>query len=808
MNMDAYKGIDIENNESKIEETVNGINVSRKILDLKSILDLIEEAKKSSFERLDKTVDRIEENYETNVKKYEKGFIDLDYKMFDIDIPEMRVYPTEDEINKRIIHFLSGFVDYNMGINNKTKNPVECDDTENIDKSNVNDKCVSPAPKRTRGEEEESSFVASIIRLWENKTPKISSIWRKNKNVKDDKLELRSLGISKIESLNIVSTDKTRVSQVENREEVKRIIGDNNDKNKVKLEKYMSIDDHENNVKTNDESEMNSELSELSPKTKNIEFSVEKEHKAKDSISISLSPTQSPPLLALTPSTPVPIIQNAKASITSAERGTCSLETVKTIRNNPTPTCSSMSLMENSNIETLGNERKTFCDNNNENGGSDINKNETDNDKDESESKGNSVSMEDSPLAPKPIRRLTGDKDKGIKKMSNNKEDKANECEQTPILKGGNLEGTPKEMSVRGNKVDSRMDDDGTNDGKTDFARPERLSCIKRSGLRSILNHSANRVLKENQVGSGPGPGSASGSRSFHLVKTPTGKYGLCKYGIEGKDKQQKLGLGESPCRRYHKRLKLLPPVNPEECYELTDSEDDDTNNQIGVNGQKVNKTQKRIPLWARSMNWIPKIKEQRNVDPFSIFGDSCMFMDLEDVFQRPLYISTVARDNRIKSWQNDRVTSLNWSEDSLTSDELRKYKLKMNYYIDKSSEVYVTEPCFTPSPNPMVNGAWNHINKQRINSGGTTVIRKALNLSVHRLNCSSSQKPRSQNNSCSLDYNSENNNISNVHQNNDLSIANNRTNFKVDDATYSKLNGNANPQTNGSSLSCIKSLR
>ena len=200
--------------------------------------------------------------------------------------------------------------------------------------------------------------------------------------------------------------------------------------------------------------------------------------------------------------------------------------------------------------------------------------------------------------------------------------------------------------------------------------------------------------------------------------------------------------LGESPCRRYHKRLKLLPPVNPEDCYVLTDSEDELNSGSSGALGEgRPPKAPKKIPLWARSMNWIPKMKEQRNVDPFSIFGDSCMFMDLEDVFQRPWYISTVARENRVKSWQHDRLTSLNWSEDSLTSDELRQYKARMNFYIDKSSQVYVTEPCFTPSPNPLANGAWNHIHKQRINSGSTTVVRKALNLSIHRLGGPGSSK-------------------------------------------------------------------
>ncbi|KAK6588154.1 hypothetical protein RS030_71133 [Cryptosporidium xiaoi] len=780
-----------DNTEIKIDKSVINSNNSSKMKNLENILNLIEDAKKSSFERLNETLSRIEKNYENNLSKYEEGFISLDYKMFDIDIPEMEVNPTENEISRNIINFLSEFVDRNKSKSNKINNSNDSCCTEN--KNNIKDICLSPAPKRTRNEEEESSFVASIIRLWENKTPKISSIWRKNK---DEKFGTKRFGVSKMESLNIVSIDKVKVSEMETSDEYLGMFKDSNNKgnkHSTNLGDVIYNEKENSNIEdciidnnTNDENKMkvdenlNLTLNKSSIKTtKNMEFGTESEYKEKHSISIGLSPIQSPPLLALTPSTPVPIIQNTKMGHTNVEM-TCSIETVKTVENNPTPICSSVNLLGDGEIKESESKRKTCDDknsnsgdntnngeiNNNDNEVNDNNDQDGDND-DEHESKRNFVSIEDSPLPPKPIRRLTGDKEKEIKHNNTIKEDKTYECEQTPVLKGGNLEGTPKEMNIS-NKVDSRIEEDGENDGKTDFARPERLSYIKRSGLRSILNHSANRVFKENHIGSGPG--SASGSRSFHLVKTPTGKYGFYKCEVEGKDKQQKLGIGESPCRRYHKRLKLLPPINPEECYELTDSEDD-TNNQIGVNGEsKVNRTQKRIPLWARSMNWIPKMKEQRNVDPFSIFGDSCMFMDLEDVFQRPLYISTVARDNRIKSWQNDRVTSLNWSEDSLTSDELKQYKLRMNYYIDKSSEVYVTEPCFTPSPNPMVNGAWNHINKQRINSGGTTVIRKALNLSVHRLNSNNSQKLVLQNNCCSTD---ENNNSSNIHQNNDFHITN-----------------------------------
>ncbi|OII73213.1 uncharacterized protein cubi_02445 [Cryptosporidium ubiquitum] len=693
---------------------IGGMEVAT-LEDLRKMIGLLERAKESSLKRLDRAFSLMEKNFEGLKARFNEGDLSfLDYRMCDVDLPEMEVDPTEEEINDVVNGFLRRVVEAGKIQLKQLKRELSevKEVTESIVASKVSGEdeqiLESPKPKKTK---DESGFVASMKRLWENKTPKLSSIWRRNEESKNP--VGTKLGITKLDNMNI-------------------------------LDGLLAKSDAERDVDI--KVEVNS-IVESAPETK-TEMTSRKEPSFKSIsnedvispgppnaiMSMGLSPLQSPPLLALTPSTPIPIVPTAVSHQTQREGvvggeggergggGGCggggrgsSISKVQgeVLSEEIIRTSVAIGSGEVENHAVVGKERV---------------------------SKSTTNANEDSPLPPRPIRRQTSERiqEKGIEEIT--------EGEQTPVLKGG-LEGTPLDK----NRVEM---------GENGFVRPERISHVKKSGLRSILHHSANRVPPGQSIASGTGEnnngsgGSSNtirqsrGSTAFgHLVKTPINK-GFCSSETEGKDK---LRIGESPCRRYHKRLKLLPPVNPDECYVLTDSEDEQQGCGTeggGSGGLKTTKIQKKIPLWARSMNWIPKMKEQRNVDPFSIFGDSCMFMDLEDVFQRPWYISTVARDNRIKSWQNDRVTSLNWSEDSLTSDELRQYKVRMNLYIDKSNEVYVTEPCFTPSPNPLANGAWNHINKQRINSGNTTVIRKALNLSIHRFNNSISSKLASLNNS------------------------------------------------------------
>ncbi|TRY51387.1 Inner centromere protein ARK-binding domain containing protein [Cryptosporidium tyzzeri] len=718
--------------------------------DFKKMIGLLERAKESSLRRLDRTLLLIEDNFEQMSKRLDQDDLScLDYRMCDVDLPEMEVDPTEEEINNTVNCFLSKLVETGKIQLRQLKRELSevKEVTESILVSEVNEEnkqiFESPKPKKVK---DESGFVASMKRLWENKTPKLSSIWRRNEESKN--LIANRLGVSRLDKLDIVDGFLFKDDDTEKKDGVSLDI------------EMESIVEAEADVEVNPETQfgVETEIEGTGETEVDMEQNIETETEAMTSArnnasfkSISnedvispkppnailsmggSSPLQSPPLLVLTPSTPIPIVPTtishqaqggeARNSIAKVQVGETSAGT-EILR---TSVVIGSSEIENHTIE--GKERV---------------------------SKSTTNANEDSPLPPRPIRRQTSEK---MQEKGENRVEEVEGGEQTPILKGG-LEGTPIDKN--------RVEEVGDND----FVRPERISHVKKSGLRSILHHSANRIpLEQTMASSGLGTGAGGGAGATagagennntanrgsintirqsrgstaanNLVKTPTNK-GFCEMETEGKDK---LRIGESPCRRYHKRLKLLPPVNPDECYALTDSEDEQQNCGLGGNGGgelKITKAQKKIPLWARSMNWIPKMKEQRNVDPFSIFGDSCMFMDLEDVFQRPWYISTIARDNRIKSWQNDRLTSLNWSEDSLTSDELRQYKMRMNLYIDKSNEVYVTEPCFTPSPNPLANGAWNHINKQRINSGGTTVIRKALNLSIHRLNNSISNKPNS----------------------------------------------------------------
>ncbi|KAK9172145.1 Inner centromere protein ARK-binding domain containing protein [Cryptosporidium meleagridis] len=711
--------------------------------DFKKVIGLLEKAKESSIRRLDRTLLLIEENFEEVSKRLTQDDLScLDYRMCDVDLPEMEVDPTEEEINNTVNCFLSKLVETGKIQLRQLKRELSevKEVTENILVSEVNEEenkqiFDSPKPKKVK---DESGFVASMKRLWENKTPKLSSIWRRNEESKNR--IVNRLGVSKLDKLNIVDDFLSKKYDTEKKDgvsldiEMESVVEAEAD---VDPETGFGVEiEIEGNGETEVEMEQNIET-ETEVMTSARNKTSFKSISNKDVISpkppnaiLSMggsSPLQSPPLLVLTPSTPVPIVPTAisqqaqggetRNSITKVQAGETSAGT-GILRNSVDIGSGEI---ENHTIE--GKERA---------------------------SKSTTNANEDSPLPPRPIRRQTSEK---TQEKEENRVEEVVEGEQTPILKG-ELEGTPIDQK-RAEEV-----------GENDFVRPERISHVKKSGLRSILHHSANRTpldqtMASSGFGTGPGGGAGENNNTANrgstntirqsrgstaannLVKTPINK-GFCKMETEGKDK---LRIGESPCRRYHKRLKLLPPVNPDECYVLTDSEDEQQNCVAGGNGGgelKMTKAQKKIPLWARSMNWIPKMKEQRNVDPFSIFGDSCMFMDLEDVFQRPWYISTIARDNRIKSWQNDRLTSLNWSEDSLTSDELRQYKIRMNLYIDKSNEVYVTEPCFTPSPNPLANGAWNHINKQRINSGGTTVIRKALNLSIHRLSNSISNKPNS----------------------------------------------------------------
>ncbi|KAH8584382.1 large low complexity [Cryptosporidium sp. chipmunk genotype I] len=718
--------------------------------DFKKIIGLLEKARESSLKRLDKTLSLIEENFEGIGKILGKGDLScLHYRMCDVDLPEMEVDPTEEEINDVVNGFLSKVVETGRIQLRQLKRELSevKEVAENIlvfEASEDRQTFESPKPKKVK---DESGFVASMKRLWENKTPKLSSIWRRNEESKN--LAVTRLGVSRLDKLDILDGFLSKEDDVEKNGAGLEVEMENNVEADTEIEagtEAMIQAETEVEVATGTEVDMEptieTETEVMTSTRKEPSFkSVSNEDMVSPEppnaiISMGSSPLQSPPLLALTPSTPIPIVPAAvshqahggaaKNSTTKVQEGEVSAG-VGILRTSV--------VIGSREIEshTVGGKERT--------------------------SKSTVNVNEDSPLPPRPIRRQTAEKiqEKIEEKGGENRVDEiTDEGEQTPILKGG-LERTP----VDKNRVEGM--------GENDFVRPEKISHVKKSGLRSILHHSANRIPPDQAMapglGTGAGVGDVAGAgennntanrgssntirhsrgstATSHLVKTPINK-GFCKMETEGKDK---LRIGESPCRRYHKRLKLLPPVNPEECYLLTDSEDEQQGCGVGGAGGgelKITKAQKKIPLWARSMNWIPKMKEQRNVDPFSIFGDSCMFMDLEDVFQRPWYISTIARDNRIKSWQNDRLTSLNWSEDSLTSDELRQYKMRMNLYIDKSNEVYVTEPCFTPSPNPLVNGAWNHINKQRINSGGTTVIRKALNLSIHRFNGSISNKPNS----------------------------------------------------------------
>lgn len=675
--------------------------------DFKKVITLLEKAKGSSLRRLDKTYLLMEENLEGLKARISGGNLScLDYRMCDVDLPQMEVDPTEEEINDVVNGFLRRVVETGKiqlrQLKRELSQVKEVTESIVLSVTSAEDEQIfeSPKPKKTK---DENGFVASMKRLWENKTPKLSSIWRRNEESK--KQARVKLGVSKLDMMNILDGLLT----------------------KSDLEKACSDMDVEIEAVVNPVMETKTETtsSRKDPSFKSISNEDVMSPEPPNTImSMGLSPLQSPPLLALTPSTPIPIIpamssHKAQGGEEREEKESSVSKTREREASTEGRILRTSVVIGSSGIENhaLGTKERV--------------------------SKSITSANEDSPLPPRPIRRQTSERI-----QENGTVEKITEGEQTPVLKGG-LEGTPLDK----NRVEM---------GENGFVRPERISYVKKSGLRSILHHSANRVPPDQVMNSGTGAGennsgcggnsntirqSRGSTTTSHLVKTPINK-GFCNMETEGKDK---LRIGESPCRRYHKRLKLLPPVNPDECYVLTDSEDEQQGCGTGGGGcgnGKIAKVQKKIPLWARSMNWIPKMKEQRNVDPFSIFGDSCMFMDLEDVFQRPWYISTVARDNRIKSWQNDRLTSLNWSEDSLTSDELRQYKMRMNLYIDKSNEVYVTEPCFTPSPNPLANGAWNHINKQRINTGNTTVIRKALNLSIHRFNSSISSKLTSLNNS------------------------------------------------------------
>ncbi|KAJ1607201.1 hypothetical protein OIY81_1424 [Cryptosporidium canis] len=659
--------------------------------DFREVVGLLERAGESSLRRLDRTLELIEENFEgLRERLRERDMSSLGYHMCDIELPPMEVRPTEEEVEDTVNGFLRRIVEAGkIQLKQLSRELREVREVvmESIVAETVCEEeqiIESPKPKKMR---DESGFVASMKRLWENKTPKLASIWRRNEESR--RMARAQLGVARLEALDILggNLDGEDAEETPQAEAVTSVIAESEGDMGMEEEEEEAVVETTSARKKEESYKSVSNEDLVSPGPPNA-------------MSMGLTPLQSPPLLALTPSTPIPIGPGA-----TAHQGQRDVSSSKT----KSGTSGGGGILRTSVVIQPGEMESQLREGK------------------ERVSKSAASANEDSPLPPRPIRRQTSERTQETVRSGDGLERIEEDGERTPVLKGGLEGGTP-------------LDKDRLDMGENGFVRPERISHVKKSGLRSILHHSANRIPPPDQTGGESCGGSAGGSGNCgrqsrgsiamsHLVRTPTNK-GFCKMETEGRDR---LRMGESPCRRYHKRLKLLPPVNPEESYVLTDSEDE----QGGGAGTelKIAKTQKKIPLWARSMNWIPKMKEQRHVDPFSIFGDSCMFMDLEDVFQRPWYISTVARDNRIKSWQNDRLTSLNWSEDSLTSDELRQYKMRMNLYIDKSNEVYVTEPCFTPSPNPLANGAWNHINKQRINSGGTTVIRKALNLSIHRLN-------------------------------------------------------------------------
>ncbi|KAJ1613076.1 hypothetical protein OJ253_393 [Cryptosporidium canis] len=678
--------------------------------DFREVIGLLERAGESSLRRLDRTLELIEENFEgLRARLRERDMSSIGYRMCDIELPPMEVRPTEEEVEGTVNSFLRRIVEAGkIQLKQLSRELKEVREVvmENIVAATACEEeqvIESPKPKKMR---DESGFVASMKRLWENKTPKLASIWRRNEE--DRRLAKTQLGVARLEALDILGGSLGGEDASEAQAgAVISVTAESEGDTGMDVEEVAEATSARTTSSRKEKEEEEEEEGESYKSVSNEDLVSPGPPNA---MSMGLTPLQSPPLLVLTPSTPIPI---GPGGTVHQDQREVSASKTKGETSGGGILRTSVAIQPGE-MESQLREGKMRV------------------------SKSAASANEDSPLPPRPIRRQTSERVQEAAKSGGDLERIGEDGERTPILKGGLEGGTP-------------LDKDRLDIGENGFVRPERISHVKKSGLRSILHHSANRIPPPDQgavsgaetglvVGGESCGGSAGGSSNCgrqsrssiamsHLVRTPTNK-GFCKMETEGRDR---LRMGESPCRRYHKRLKLLPPVNPEESYILTDSEDE----RGGGAGTelKIAKTQKKIPLWARSMNWIPKMKEQRHVDPFSIFGDSCMFMDLEDVFQRPWYISTVARDNRIKSWQNDRLTSLNWSEDSLTSDELRQYKMRMNLYIDKSNEVYVTEPCFTPSPNPLANGAWNHINKQRINSGGTTVIRKALNLSIHRLN-------------------------------------------------------------------------
>ncbi|EEA07980.1 uncharacterized protein CMU_031210 [Cryptosporidium muris RN66] len=673
----------------------------------KKLLNSMEIAKVNSIKRLEKITEKLTENIPLCIEKIRNSDGKFDYTIADIDLPDIIIEPNDEYMEHLLKEcymdiICSGITGYiedakstetvaidDTSCNDETVNieKLFCNKAMELEKNNgniqVDDYHFSPNVKPTK---DEVGFVASMKRLWENKTPKVRNLWQDKKDSlinNDDKTLPNKLVKVDISPLYIGGNMSNIMSNTNNYFDVN--IQDNKDK------EYM--DDIEDNI----EDDGRGFQSEQSSIVKSIcSVSCDRDVTSPgytNVLTTELSPAQSPPLLVMTPETPVPLVK----SIPSTSQRT---------------------------IQVLDSSAKTEC------------KVNTIEDTNKSIESSNLVN-EDSPLPPRPIRRLTNDQissqeEKVIENMTGNLtenearqssqyagcdiilRDKSIQGEKTPVL------STISEECSRDTKEDIKVEDSDVNNS-IGFLRPERISYVKRSGLRSMLHHSAQRINLENNSSTLTNSENLSRNSISCLVKTPPNYKGMSNMKIKR--------TGDSPCRRYHKRLKLISQKNIEENYELTDSEDDEKKS----NGKTTNKCPKKVPIWARSVNWIPQIQKQRHIDPFSIFGDSCMFMDLEDVFQRTWYISTVARDNRIKAWQSDRVSSLNWSDDSLTSDELKRYKLQMGFYIDKSNEVYVTEPCYTPSPNPTTKGAWNHINKQRITNGGTTVIRKALNLSIHR---------------------------------------------------------------------------
>eukprot|EP00916_Digyalum_oweni_P014379 GHVL01023614.1.p1 GENE.GHVL01023614.1~~GHVL01023614.1.p1 ORF type:complete len:516 (-),score=106.73 GHVL01023614.1:149-1696(-) len=111
-----------------------------------------------------------------------------------------------------------------------------------------------------------------------------------------------------------------------------------------------------------------------------------------------------------------------------------------------------------------------------------------------------------------------------------------------------------------------------------------------------------------------------------------------------------------------------LTSVNDEDQYEMSDEEDMDLSDREADEKRRG----KRIPEWSKKENVMKAYKQQKSVNPDSIFGISIAKPHLEQIFPN-------------NQWQNTqrvqhRRDSLNWANDRLTRQEIGEYESRMGF--------------------------------------------------------------------------------------------------------------------------------